>query len=107
MTITINRPRKRGALRGRTILELCGALERSGDDEITVVLVAGGDAPNPNELTHWMAERMPHFMVPRNTRVVAALPKTPTECVQKNTLRDEGITPNAWDRDVPGVKIGR
>ena len=31
MTITINRPEKHGALRGRTILELCGALERAGD----------------------------------------------------------------------------
>ncbi|MBJ7365893.1 MAG: hypothetical protein JHC53_04720 [Thermoleophilia bacterium] len=107
MTITITSREKRDDLRGRTILALCGALERAGDDEIMVVLVAGGDAPKPNELTHWMAERMPHFMVPRNIRVVAALPKTPTECVQKNTLRDEGITPNAWDRDVPGVQVGR
>ncbi|MCX6410004.1 MAG: hypothetical protein NT143_06145 [Actinobacteria bacterium] len=47
MTITINRPESRGALRGRTILALCGAFERAGDDEIMVVLVAGGDAPNP------------------------------------------------------------
>jgi len=107
VTITINRPENVSALRGRTILELCGALERAGDDEIMVVLVAGGDAPKPNELTHWMAERMPHFMVPRNMRVVAALPKTPIECVQKNTLCDEGITPNAWDRDMAGVQVGR
>jgi len=79
----------------------------SSEDEIMVVLVAGGDAPDPEELTHWMAERMPYFMVPRYIRVVAALPKTPTERVQKNTLRDEGITPDTWDRDVAGVKVGR
>lgn len=94
MTITINRPENANALRGKTILKLCGAFERAGDDEIMVVLVAGGDAPDPNELTHWMAERMPHFMVPRNIRVVATLPKTPTERLQKNTPRDEGVTPD-------------
>ncbi|MFZ4755514.1 MAG: AMP-binding enzyme, partial [Miltoncostaeaceae bacterium] len=79
----------------------------SSEDEIMVVLVAHGDAPDPEELTHWMAARMPYFMVPRYIRVVASLPKTPTERVQKNTLRFEGITPDTWDRDVAGVKVGR
>ena len=46
-------------------------------------------------------------MSPDAVRLLAALPQTPTERVQKNTLRDEGMTPNAWDRDMAGVKVGR
>jgi crotonobetaine/carnitine-CoA ligase len=79
----------------------------SSEDEIMVVLVAEGDAPDPTELTHWMAERMPYFMVPRYIRVMDALPKTPTERVQKVKLRDEGITADTWDRDVAGVEVRR
>ena len=54
-----------------------------------------------------MAERMPYFMVPRYIRFVDALPKTPTERVQKNKLRDEGITADTWDREEAGVKVKR
>jgi carnitine-CoA ligase len=79
----------------------------SSEDEILVVLVAEGAAPDPVELTHWMAERMPYFMVPRYLRVVDALPKTPTERVQKVKLRDEGITADTWDREAAGVTISR
>jgi len=79
----------------------------SSEDEIMVVLVAEGDTPDPEALTHWMAERMPYFMVPRYIRVVAALPKTPTERVRKTELRDEGVTADTWDRDAAGVEVRR
>ena len=67
----------------------------------------GGEAPDPVELTLWLAERMPYFMVPRYIRFVDALPKTPTERVQKTKLRDEGIPPGTYDREVDGPPIGR
>ncbi len=79
----------------------------SSEDEIMVVIVADGAAPNPEVLTHWMAERMPYFMVPRFIRFVDSLPKTPTERVQKNTLRDKGVTEDTWDRDAAGVEVRR
>ncbi len=79
----------------------------SSEDEIMVVLVAEGAAPDPVELTHWMAERMPYFMVPRYIRVVDALPKTPTERVRKTELREQGITPDTWDREAAGVTVQR
>ena len=50
---------------------------------------------------------MPYFMVPRYIRFVDALPKTPTERVQKVKLRDEGITADTFDRDAAGIKISR
>jgi len=79
----------------------------SSEDEIMIVCVADGAAPDNTELTHWLAERMPYFMVPRYIRFVEVLPKTPTERVQKVKLRDEGITSDTWDREAAGVKVKR
>jgi carnitine-CoA ligase len=79
----------------------------SSEDEIMVVAIPEGDAPDPVELTHWLAERMPYFMVPRYLRFVDSLPKTPTERVQKVKLREEGVTPDTWDREAAGVVVRR
>jgi crotonobetaine/carnitine-CoA ligase len=79
----------------------------SSEDEIMIVCIAEGEAPDPAELTHWMAERMPYFMVPRYIRFVETLPKTPTERVQKVKLRDEGITADTFDREAAGITIKR
>jgi crotonobetaine/carnitine-CoA ligase len=79
----------------------------SSEDEILVVAVPEGDAPDPAELTLWLAERVPYFMVPRYLRFVGQLPKTPTERVQKVKLRDEGITADTWDREAAGIEIRR
>ncbi len=79
----------------------------SSEDEILIVCIPEGTAPDPVEFTHWMAEEMPHFMVPRYIRFVSELPKTPTERVQKVKLRDEGITADTFDREAAGIKIAR
>jgi carnitine-CoA ligase len=79
----------------------------SSEDEILVVCVAGGAAPDPAELTLWLAERMPYFMVPRYIRFVDRLPKTPTERVQKVPLREQGVTPDTFDREAAGISITR
>ena len=79
----------------------------SSEDEILIVCVADGAAPDPVELTHWLAERIPYFMVPRYIRFVDALPKTPTERVQKVKLREEGVTADTFDRDAAGITIAR
>ena len=36
-----------------------------------------------------------------------ALPKTPTERVQKVLLRNEGVTADTWDREKAGFKLER
>jgi carnitine-CoA ligase len=79
----------------------------SSEDEIMVVCVAEGEAPDPAEFTQWMAERMPYFMVPRYIRFVDQLPKTPTERVQKVKLREQGITADTFDREAAGITIKR
>src|SRR5438270_1485597 len=79
----------------------------SSEDEILIVCIPEGGAPDPAELTHWLAERMPYFMVPRYIRFVETLPKTPTERVQKVKLREEGITADTFDREAAGITIRR
>lgn len=72
-TITINRPERLNAFRGQTILELCEAFERAGDDEAVGVIVftgagdrafcVGGDVMEP---TRTMQEkRQGHLLGPR------------------------------------------
>ncbi len=79
----------------------------SSEDEIMIVCVPEGEAPEAEAFTHWLAERMPYFMVPRYIRFVPELPKTPTERVQKVKLREEGITADTFDREAAGITIKR
>jgi crotonobetaine/carnitine-CoA ligase len=49
-------------------------------------------------------------MIPRYVRVLAELPKTPTakvQKVQKVQLRQQGITPDTWDRQAAGIRVAR
>ncbi|MDH3725879.1 MAG: AMP-binding protein, partial [Thermoleophilia bacterium] len=71
----------------------------SSEDEILVVAVADGETPSPDECLRWMSERMPYFMVPLYLRFTDALPKTPTQRVQKVKLREQGITADTFTRD--------
>ena len=46
-------------------------------------------------------------MVPRYVRILPELPKTPTQKVQKNILRGQGVTADTWDRETAGIRIRR
>jgi crotonobetaine/carnitine-CoA ligase len=50
---------------------------------------------------------MAHFAVPRYVRFVEELPKTPSQRIQKFLLRDEGVTPETWDRQAAGYEVRR
>lgn len=52
---------------------------------------------DPLELRLFCETTMPRFAVPAFIRVVEALPKTPSQRIQKFVLRSEGITPDAVD----------
>jgi crotonobetaine/carnitine-CoA ligase len=71
----------------------------SSEDEILVVAVPEGEAPDADGYLRWMAERMPYFMVPLYLRFVDELPKTPTQRVQKVALREQGVTADTFTRD--------
>ncbi len=73
--------------------------ELSEDEVLAVVAPVPGLSIDPVELTRFLVDRLPYFMVPRYIRVVPELPKTPTQKVQKAELRGDGITADCWDRE--------
>jgi carnitine-CoA ligase len=79
-----------------------------GEDEVLAVIApVPGETVDPAELIAFLAPRLPHFMVPRYVRILADLPKTPTQKVEKHVLRNEGLTDDAWDRESAGIRFRR
>ncbi|MCW3154035.1 AMP-binding protein [Achromobacter spanius] len=81
--------------------------EHGEDDVLAVVTAVEGGQVEPAELVAWLAERVPHYMVPRYVRVVEELPKTASGKLQKHVLRSEGLADGAWDRERAGVRLRR
>ena len=85
-----------------------GVPSEHGEDEVKVVVtVRPGSDFEPRKLIEYLIPRVPRFMVPRYVEVLDALPKTPTEKVRKQLLRDSGINENTWDREQAGIVVPR
>jgi len=79
-----------------------------GEDEIMICLMLKpGQTLAPEDLIAFCKERMAYFMVPRYVRIMDQLPKTATQRTQKAKLREEGLTPDTWDREIAGKKLKR
>ena len=79
-----------------------------GEDEVMVVVApAAGQNIDHLELFRFLEPRIAHFMLPRFIRVVAELPKTPTQKVQKHLLKEAGVTSDTWDREAEGITVKR
>ncbi|GIX47406.1 MAG: hypothetical protein KatS3mg131_1617 [Candidatus Tectimicrobiota bacterium] len=79
-----------------------------GEDEVKACIVLKPSYRlTPEALLDYCQERMPYFAVPRYVEFVDALPKTPTEKIQKHKLREAGITPATWDREKAGYRLRR
>lgn len=79
-----------------------------GEDEVMIVVTVADDGDfEPETLFRFLESRMAHFMLPRYIRVIDKLPKTPTQKVQKNLLKQEGVTQDTWDREIAGIKVKR
>lgn len=77
-----------------------------GEDEAMAVLVtADNRQPDMAALTAFLGKRLAHFMVPRYFQYRQALPKTPTQKVEKHSLRSTGITPDTLDRVAMGITL--
>ena len=71
-----------------------------GEEEVKVVVVfRPGRQASFEELTAFLGERVARFAVPRYFEPRDALPKTPSERVQKHLLKAEGVTAATWDRE--------
>jgi crotonobetaine/carnitine-CoA ligase len=92
------------------VLESAAVAAKSelAEDEVKIcVVLKPGETLTPEELIEWVNDRMPYFAVPRFVEFMEALPKTPTERVQKYLLKQAGITPNTWDREKAGMQLSR
>ena len=67
------------------------------EDLMATVVVRPGCTIDPATLAEFCALRAARHMVPRFFDFVDDLPRTPTEKIRKDVLRDRGITPTTWD----------
>lgn len=92
------------------VLESCvvGVPSELGEDEVkAVVVLRPGASASARELIAWCESRLAYFAIPRYVAFRSTLPKTPSERVEKYRLRDEGVTPDCWDREQAGVVLAR
>ncbi|WP_142053453.1 AMP-binding protein [Pseudonocardia kunmingensis] len=78
--------------------------EFEADDDIKLTVVCGEPAVAPEVLLAHLASRLAHHMVPRYVEFRDALPRTPTQKVQKAALRADGVA-RAWDRYAAGISV--
>jgi crotonobetaine/carnitine-CoA ligase len=79
-----------------------------GEDEVKAYIVTPGGAEIDNiALLDYCAENIPRFAVPRYIEAVEEVAKTATGKIQKEPLRQAGITNRTWDRESVGYKIPR
>ena len=70
-----------------------------GEDDVMVAVVPRPGVEFDVEALLAHCERqLAYFAVPRYVRLVDALPKTPSQRVQKFVLREQGVTPDTFDR---------
>ena len=69
------------------------------EDIMACVVLRPGSTLTPAALAAHCAGQMARFMVPRYLRFAAALPRTPTDKIEKFRLQAEGITSDTWDRE--------
>lgn len=83
-----------------------GVVTDRPEDEVMVCVVLAADAaPDWPDVVSFLGASMAHYMVPRYYRRVADLPRTESGKVRKDQLRDEGVTPDTWDREAHGLKL--
>lgn len=72
--------------------------ELGDEDVLLAVQPKDGARIDPEALIAWCSERLAPHLVPRYVRVMT-LPLTPSERVEKQTLRDQGIAPGTFDAE--------
>lgn len=81
--------------------------ELTEDDLKVTAVLKPGHALDPADLFEWSVERLPYFALPRYIEFRTELPRSPFGRVYKYQLRDQGVTPSTWDRELAGVTFER
>ncbi|NML44301.1 ATP-dependent acyl-CoA ligase [Ramlibacter sp. G-1-2-2] len=81
----------------------CAALAHPanvGEDDVRIIVVAAeGAGLSAAKLYDWLTRVMPRYMLPRYIEFTDALPRTPTNKIEKLKLKEAGLPAHAWDRD--------
>jgi len=83
--------------------------ELTEDDVMVYVVRKAGETLTEKEVVEFCNEHMAYFMVPRFVAFIDALPKTPSEKIEKYKLKREAEARRAdlWDREQHGVVVRR
>lgn len=85
-----------------------GVAGEVAEQEVMVIIKPkSGRDLDPRALCEFLASRLAYFMVPRYVRVVTEIPKTETNKTRKVVFRDQGVTPDTWDRERAGITLRR
>lgn len=81
--------------------------EFAGDDDIKLCVVLRPDqAVDPEQLLAHLADRLPHYMVPRYLEFLTDLPRSATHKVQRAMLKTRPLAgPEVWDRKAHGIEL--
>ena len=80
---------------------------QGGEDEVMAVVHCQGGILDMRALLTHAQLTMPRFAVPRYVRHLATeqFPRTATNKIRKQALREQGITPDTWDAECDGFSI--
>jgi crotonobetaine/carnitine-CoA ligase len=83
--------------------------ELGEDDVMAYVVLSPGAQVSYAELIEFCSGQMAYYMVPRYLRFTDALPKTPSEKVEKYKLKQAAAQSRAelWDREREGIHVQR
>ena len=77
-----------------------------GEDEVKAVIVLReAERPSPDELWAFCEKHMPRFWVPRYLELRNAMPKTPSQKIQKYLLRQGEAQGDVYDRNAAGPRL--
>jgi carnitine-CoA ligase len=85
------------------------ASELSEDEVMVYVVCRAGHRVSEEELVRFANRNMAHYMVPRFVQFIDALPKTPSEKIEKYKLKvwAQENRSTLWDREAVGIKLER
>ncbi|HWP38488.1 MAG TPA: AMP-binding protein [Gemmatimonadales bacterium] len=76
--------------------------ELAEDDVKAVVVLRPNETVDPLDLLCFCEDRLPYYALPRYVEFRSALPKTPSQRVEKFRLREEHVSSNCWDSSAAG-----
>jgi carnitine-CoA ligase len=78
------------------------------DVKVSIVLNESHLDLSEEDLCRWSLDELPYYAVPRYIEFREDLPRNPVGKIMKFQLRDEGVTPRTWDRELcPTITVKR